>query len=408
MVCAAEQRFGLGEPMTYQILGAVLIVLHAWMAQGAPAQEQIPEVNTEGWTSSEVCGECHQAIHAVWQHSLHSRSWTNGVFQAAYRRALDSFGPTGARQCLPCHAPTSRHTQDYEVAQPITAEGVTCDFCHSVKAVNLTGESCSVELDVGKAKYGPLRHAQSPAHRIVNSPLHTRSEFCAVCHEYRNASGLTILGTYSEWKASPYAKLGKQCQDCHMPLVPGRVVALNVKEKTPASINLHDISGSHDLDRVREAITLKLDGVDWFGDRVWVFLEVTNRGSGHCFPTGLPMHRAVLEVVLRDRGIEIDRREIQFAVVMLDKEGRPLQHEHEVFLQAARIRSDTRLKPKEARKIEVSFRKVEAPKLTVSASLFYEYCTETTVADEAGERIEPVEMKFLVASVQRTITKPGG
>jgi hypothetical protein len=371
------------------------------------AQEKLPEINPDGLTSSAVCGECHQAIHAVWQHSLHANAWSNGVFQAGYRRAMDTYGQEGARVCLSCHAPTVRHTKDYAVKEPITAEGVTCDFCHSISSVELDDPTDPIRLNVGKVKYGPLRHAQSPAHKILDSPLHTHSEFCAACHEYRNRHGVTILGTYSEWKASGYAKRGKHCQDCHMPLVLGRVVGLGIKEDTPTSVNLHNISGSHDLERVRGAVKLKLEGTEWFDKRVWVYLKVANEGSGHCFPTGLPMHRAVLEVVLREGGKEVDRRDVPFELVLMDKKGRTLRREHEVFLDAFRVRCDTRLRPEEVRPIEVAFRDVTASKLSVSASLYYRYTSETLVVTEGKERFEPVEMKFLVASVQKTIRKPG-
>ncbi len=373
----------------------------------AAAQEQLPQVNPDGWTSSAVCGECHQAIHAVWQHSLHSKAWSNSIFQAGYRRSIELYGAEKARLCLSCHAPTVRHTKDFAVKEPITAEGITCDFCHSISAVDLGDPVDQLRFTVGKTKYGPLKHAQSPAHEIINSPLHTRSEFCAPCHEYRNAQGLTVLGTYSEWKSSKYARRGVQCQDCHMPLVPGRTVALETKGEQRTSVNLHDISGSHDLEMVRKAITLKLEGHEWIGDRVWVYLRASNVGSGHRFPTGLPMHRAVLEVTIRDGQKTVGRREIPFEIVLVDSNGRRIEHEHEVFLKAARVRSDTRLKPDESRTIEVNFRDVKAKRLTVHASLSYEYSTEALVKDEKGERIEPVEMKFLVASCQKTIKSPG-
>jgi hypothetical protein len=372
-----------------------------------PTQGQLPQLNPDGWTSAAVCGECHQAIHAVWQHSLHAHAWSNGVFQAAYRRSIDSYGAEKARLCLSCHAPTVRFGEDYAVKDPITAEGVTCDFCHSIRAVDLSDPADPVRLTVGKIKYGPLRHAQSPVHEIVNSELHTRSEFCAACHEYRNPNGLTVLGTYSEWKKSSYAKRGTQCQDCHMPLVPGRVVALNVKRETPNSVNLHNISGSHDIERVRKAITLEMAGYEWIGDRVNVYMKVANEGSGHCFPTGMPMHRAVLEVTIRDGSKLVGRREIPFEVVMLDKRGRPLRREYEVFVKAARVRSDTRLKPDEVRTIDVSFRDIPASRLVVTATLYYEYATEALVTDEGTERIEPVRMKFLVASCESSM-KPLG
>lgn len=369
----------------------------------APGQASQTKVNSDGWTSSAVCGECHQAIHAVWQHSLHASAWSNGVFQAAYRRSIESFGAKTSRQCLFCHAPTVRHGKDFAVKESITAEGVTCDFCHSVRAVDLTDKTDPVRLEVGKTKYGPLKHAQSPAHEVVNSELHRRSEFCAACHEYRNANGLLVLGTYSEWKQSSYAKRGTQCQDCHMPLVPGRVVALDVKSETGTSVNLHDISGSHDIEKVREAITLELVSYEWLGERVWVNLKATNKGSGHCFPTGMPSHRAVLEVTIRDGAKEVGRREIPFEMVVFDKKGLRLRRDYKILVSGARMSRDTRIKPNESRTLEIPFRDIKATRLVLSAMLYYEYSTETLVTDEQGERIEPVQMKFLIASIQKTM-----
>lgn len=384
-----------------------IVALGALLWNLTPTLGQIPQINPEGFDSATLCSECHQAIHAVWQQSLHSKAWTDPVFQAGYKRTIESFGAKEAQVCLSCHAPTVRHTKDYAVEQPLTAEGVTCDFCHSVREVVLDDPSDPIRLDVGTVKYGPLRKAQSDAHKVSNSPLHTRSEFCAACHEYRNPNGVLVLGTYSEWKAGPYAKRGVQCQDCHMPLVPGRVVAANVKDKTNGMVNLHDVSGSHDLEQVRKAVTLKLINTDWMGDLVWVNLEVANVGSGHCFPTGLPMHKSVLEITLRDGGREIARREIPFSVTLVDKNGRQITREHEAFMSAVRVRLDTRIKPEEVRPVEVTFRNIKSSRrLVLSARLFYQYTTETLRKKDGQEVFEPVEMKFLLASAQKTLKPP--
>lgn len=373
---------------------------------GAPTKP-LPKINPDGWTSPEVCGECHQAIHAVWRESMHAQAWSDAVFQAAYKRTNRAYGKNGAHICLLCHSPTVREKSKPVNGEDALSKGVTCDFCHSVKAVELSDRSDPIRWTLGKTKYGPLRHAQSPAHRIVHSDLHGRSEFCAACHEYRNANGITVLGTYSEWKKSSYAQKGKQCQNCHMPLIPGRVVALNVKGDSGKTVNLHNISGSHSMDRVRKAVTLDVSGYEWIGDRIWVYIKVANRGSGHCFPTGMPLHRAYLDVTIRDGGRVVDQREIPFELVMLDQDARPIKHEHRLMLEAASVRSDTRLKPDEVRTIDISFRKVKAPRLTLTADLHYEYTTETLIADDTGEHIEPVTMSFVLAS-RKKVMKPDG
>lgn len=367
---------------------------------------QLPQINPDGFTPATTCGQCHQAIHAVWSQSLHSKAWSNSVFQAGYRRAKQSGRSDDGKLCLSCHAPTVLHTKDYDFKEPITSEGITCDFCHSVTRVDAVDPAVAAGLDVGLVKYGPLKKVESPTHKVADSPLHTRSEFCALCHEYRNSDGLLVLGTYSEWKSSSYARRGIHCQNCHMPLVPGRTVALNIKEAPLGSVNLHDISGSHDLEQVRKAITLKLENTDWIGDRVWVNLQVANIGSGHCFPTGLPMHRAVLEVVLRNGSAEVARREIPFSLILLDDTGREILREHEAFTKAAAIKIDTRIRPEEFRPIEITFRDIKQTKLILSARVMYEYSTETLTTTNGKESIEPVEMRFLVASVEKTLARP--
>ena len=364
------------------------------------------KINPDTFTSAEVCGECHQAIHAVWQRSMHSQAFKNGVFQAAYRLARQGGSAERAKLCLDCHAPTVRKTGDYAAEADITREGVTCDVCHSIRSVGSKSPPTELDLDVGRTKYGPLKSAQSPAHEIVNSELHKRSELCAPCHEFRNEHGVAVLETYSEWKASAYAREGKQCQDCHMPLVPGRVVALGLKAPVREGVNLHYISGSHDLERVRSAVTMKLLAASRLGPRkVRVRISVANVGSGHSFPTGLPMHRARLEVRLLDRGRLVGTRTLEFEKVLTDGRGVPITREHEAFLEARAVRNDTRLKPKENRTLRVTFDDVDVPEGRIEASLWYEYTTRTVRVRDGVETIEPVQMKILLASDDKRLPK---
>jgi len=396
-------------------LGGVTMTTMLGVSSLVPALGQSPQVeseaspgiNPDGWTSARVCGDCHQSIYSVWKDSLHAQAWSSPVFQASYQRSISAYGKNQARRCLSCHAPTVRHGKDFDIQNTITAEGVTCDFCHSVSAVEPGGGVDPVRLVVGETKYGPLRHEKSNAHETIDTMIHTRSEFCASCHQYQNENGVTVLGTYREWKKSSYAKNDKQCQDCHMPIAPKGGETSDVSGKTNQSVNPHDISGSHDINRVREAIKLELGGYEWFGDRVWVFVKVINKGSGHCFPTGLPSHRAILEVTIHDGSKLVGRREIPFQIVMLDKDRRPLQREYEVLAEADSVRSDSRLKPNEERMIEISFRDIEAKRLVLNARLHYIYSTEVLVETEGKHRFEPVEMKFLVASRRNNMKQVG-
>jgi len=365
---------------------------------------EMPQLSKDSFNAASVCGTCHQAIHASWQQSMHSRSFHNGVFQAAYREVQQRFAKRHTRLCLKCHAPTVRHTRDFAAEEAITQEGITCDFCHSVRGVDLESREDPFILEVGLTKYGPLRYARSPVHVVMESEVHRRSELCAGCHEYRNEYGVPVLTTYSEWKASPYAARGKQCQDCHMPRIPGRVVALGLGTSERTDINLHDISGSHSVERVRSAVTMNIQSATRSGpNQVQVSVQVANVGSGHCFPTGLPTHRGVLEVELFDRGKPVAQRSIAFEKVLMNGRGLPISREYEAFFDARSVRNDTRLRPGERRTVSITFRDVYAPEAVVKASLWYEYCTKAVRVRPEGETIEPVEMKFLLASAQRAL-----
>ncbi|MBI4580748.1 MAG: hypothetical protein HY718_13660 [Planctomycetes bacterium] len=366
------------------------------------------KVETDTFTSAEVCGACHQAIHACWQQSMHARAFSNGVFQAAYRAGTAVYQSERTRMCLNCHAPTVHVTQDYAAESPITREGVTCDFCHSLRSVDLGAPQQKMDLDVGQTKYGPLKHAQSPAHRVRNSGLHSSSELCAVCHEYRNDHGVAILETYSEWKTSPYAEEGTHCQACHMVPVQGRIVSLGLTAAAREGVNLHDISGSHDLEQVRKAATIEVLSVERLGQsNVLVQISVNNVGAGHCLPTGLPSHRVVLEVNLMDRGRVVAQQRIEFAKVLLNDRMIPIAFEEEMFLEARSIKIDTRLKPKEKRTVSVTFRDIQSPEGQIGASLFYEYSTRTMKLREDKEVSEPTVMKILIASQKRAVPGTG-
>ncbi len=191
-----------------------------------------------------------------------------------------------------------------------------------------------------------------------------------------------------------------------MPSVTGRVAALGIGSGPKTEVNLHDVSGSHDLDRVRRAATMSIARVEPLPDgRVIVAVIVSNVGSGHCFPTGLPKHQAILNVRLTDRGRLVGERTIEFAKVLLNNEMMPLSREEDMFLEARSIRSDTRLRPRENRNIEITFSDVQAPEGVVEASLSYQYTARVLRQNDPEEHVDPTEMKILIATQQRAVPK---
>lgn len=331
-------------------MASILLAVVLALLGGAPAvTAQTVKVKPGALTSSAICAQCHQEIHSMWRRSMHGKSFSDPIFQVSYMRAYLETGGKARRTCLRCHAPAAALTGDLEVADPISREGITCDYCHSISAVDLSRSSGPFEVHLDGIKRGPLGDAHSPAHEVARSPLHESAEFCAGCHEYTTPQGLTVFSTYSEWKASRYAKEGRPCQSCHMPSMPGSTVRadLGVRRR---EINLHNISGGHSADQVRRAASAKILRVERESpDRAVVEVEVANVGSGHAIPTGLPTRKLVLQVLLLVDGREVQHFDRTYQRTLLDREGMRIVDDHRTILEGYKLLDDTRLQPGERR-----------------------------------------------------------
>jgi hypothetical protein len=214
----------------------------------------------------------------------------------------------------------------------------------------------------------------SPAHGTVYSAVHTTSLACISCHEYRNALGFPVLTTYTEWKASSYAKEGngqRQCQSCHMYNVRGAVVDPRV-QKSPDEINLHQMPGSHSVDQLNKAIRATLIA-QREGDKLDVTVKVTNSGAGHFVPTGSPLRQLILEVRAEPYGGQSFHEQRVYTRRVADQKGAPLEREPFAFIKAAKVISDTRLAPEETRTETFSFAIPKGKQVRVSADFSYYY-----------------------------------
>lgn len=332
------------------------------------------ELRTDALNSSARCGSCHVEIYSMWRRSMHSASWSDPIFAASYMRAYWETAGDAAPICLRCHAPAATFSGDLELKEPVSRDGVTCDFCHSIEAVDLERKDQPFRIVLDGAKRGPLGDADSPAHGVVRSNLHQSAELCAGCHEYTNEAGVPVLSTYTEWKASPQAAEGKTCQNCHMPLEPGETVRASVRKIERASINLHDISGMHSIEQVRSAATAKILSVGRDEqNRAVVRVEVANIGSGHSIPTGLPTRKLRLEVVLFAGGREVRRFERLYQKALVDEHGLVITEDHRAMLEARSLRQDSRLEPGERRLEEFVAPAPSGLELGVEMNLRYLY-----------------------------------
>jgi hypothetical protein len=329
---------------------AATVGLAGGAALANPARTEAPPA-TEGYTSAQECATCHKTIHTYWSESAHAQSATRSSYLQALSDALKGAPDeaTARRACVWCHAPTTLVTGDDALEQPLSREGVTCDFCHTVADVDLGKAYHPFDLQPGRVKRGPLEYAESPYHETAYSALHRSSPLlCASCHEYKNALGAPILSTYTEWAQGPYPARGQTCQECHMPLVPGKTVVEGLSS-TQRRINLHRVVGGSEGPLGR-GLELRIDSVDVSSSSAGVRVVVRNAGVGHSAPGGLATKSLVVAVgVEGPNGRLAPRLERVYGLEMLDREGRPVTSVADLFVKAASVGKDTRLKPHESR-----------------------------------------------------------
>jgi hypothetical protein len=234
--------------------------------------------------------------------------------------------PDSARACLSCHAPLAEQApvmpgpsgmlRNPDFDEALHRQGLVCAACHVRR----------------HERFGPPRRAgasssEAPGPRLphngaTRTTAFLKSEFCASCHQF-DADGFALNGTllentYEEWKASPAARRGLQCQDCHMP------------------DRRHLWRGIHDREMVMSGVEIALttDRPRYRpGEHVTARLTVANTGVGHYFPTYVTPR-----VVLRAELIDGAGRTVAGSV-------RESAIAREVTLDLTREVADTRISP---------------------------------------------------------------
>ena len=202
-----------------------------------------------------------------------------------------------------------------------------------------------------------------------------------------------MLTTYSEWRNSPYAKEGKQCQTCHMYRVAGEVVDPSVARTGIVKVNLHQMPGSHSLEQLTSAVKAQLSAVRE-GNNLKITVELTNQKAGHYLPTGSPLRQLVLELRVDGYGGEHFREERTYARKVADAHGTVLMREHFAFLKAAKVVSDTSLAPGEKRAETFSVPIQPASQAQVKATFWYYY--SPMAKTESQKRITFLTLNRLV------------
>jgi hypothetical protein len=414
--------------------------------------------------TSTICGGCHNAILEQWKGSMHANALIDPVFQAASKLFLSEVTAAGDREealaCVRCHTPfghlskTAETTAaDYAAATEAlgTRSGIFCDFCHSVESSAGVGNAPFLvdagQGDAQKIKHGPRTDAVSPYHETAFSDLHTKSEFCGMCHDVTHTfNGMPIERTYTEWRESPYntgdPATTVYCQDCHMRQRPGipatgstdrldnpGISAVGGKERN--HVSTHYIVGANAAvpallggednaaiarENLQNCATIEITAptrpLAW--QNADIHVTVNNVGAGHYLPTGLSEVREMwLEIMVKDtRGRTIfesggvdsegnlkpDTR--LFNIKMADKEGNPTIN----VAKADRIVKDSRIPPKGYRTEQYTFfvplRGIRG--YTVEARLQYRSAPQSTInalLGSAAPTLPIIEMTSASAEV---------
>lgn len=350
----------------------LLIIIVAAIAALASTSATAADSNRDNaaYVSSSICGACHMDIFDTWKKSMHALSTKNYVFDQAYSEAYRKSGGEAKYLCLKCHAPTTYLNKDYDMKLDITKEGVTCDFCHTVKEVNLKNPDNPFVIETGPVKRGTMKEASSPAHRTEFSELHKSSLLCAGCHEFVNSKGMHVRSTYSDWHNGPYRAEGKQCQGCHMPEKDGNVVAPQVKSSKP-SIKGHNISLSVPL--LKNAVDVRILEAKRKDGRLFVTVEVTNKGAGHTVPTGSPGKKLQLKVEVKpSQGMSLAEN-IIYQKVAAGGDSSDGFKEGDVTIGGEKIVLNSLIGPKEKRVEHFVFKVPRIGGIKLGAYLSYQY-----------------------------------
>jgi hypothetical protein len=332
------------------------------------------------FSSAETCRPCHPQIYEEWTKSPMARSVELAGW--SLRSSLDVLRATGEGEtirslCYTCHAPFARTSGSLDLDTPPLHEAVSCDFCHSVRDVEVAPTLNVSTAEPGRIKTGPHADARSTGHDTLELPLMRRSEFCAGCHWFAwPESNMPIDWTYKQWFDSPYRAEGVQCQDCHMPRRPGRASAVATAPDR-GGVRAHTFHGARDLPTLQGALALRARR-----DGGVAVVEIENVGAGHSIPGGGGELRELELRVMPAGGRPITR---EYDVRYYDEDGERVSGSDDGAIRF----EDRTIKARETRRERIKVPREAA----VTVELWFWY-----VSEEVAERDDGTAESVLVTS----------
>ena len=255
----------------------------------------------------ETCAICHEEIYNEWRQSVHAISWEDPIM-----RGMLSDGR--GESCMHCFAPLSTYENPDQKADgsqlsDLSQKGIQCSFCHGVDLSSRTRE----RFFVGESFTAALHMMRLPFTKMKTNREYISSvDFCGACHR----------GPANQLSATSHGKKGLKCHDCHMNNFPEKPVLNQASmtqtvDKDERTIS-HRFAGGKlhhsmyfEFEDLREAqlkILYSIMKVHIFepeviesNSRLTVTVALSNVGSPHNFPAGLPPGKeAWVELIVKD------------------------------------------------------------------------------------------------------------
>lgn len=245
----------------------VLLLTVVGPATGQTIPNPLPEKNPHAWAdadklypSAKVCGECHPNQYKQWSISSHAYASVSPMFNKFEQRINDISRGTVNYFCVRCHASVGTALGEPRAIawwdrSPASREGITCVTCHRVgeaygkvnaarritpgsihepvfgpfdslgglKAISdAKGNGILVTVDEPDKPVEDNKKWIRMHQTAIQSDLIKKSEFCVACHQVAVYPGIKLETVWEEYRASPAAKEGITCQNCHMSTRPGQ------------------------------------------------------------------------------------------------------------------------------------------------------------------------------------------
>jgi nitrate/TMAO reductase-like tetraheme cytochrome c subunit len=245
----------------------VLLLAELGLAIGQELPNPLPENNPHAkaladqqYPSARVCGQCHPNQYKQWSISSHAYANVSPMFNKFEQRISDISRGTVTYFCIRCHASVGTALGERrEIAwwdrSGAAKEGITCVTCHRVGEGygKTNGARRITPGPIHEPVFGPfdslgglkaITNAQAngilvsidepdrPAEgdkkwirmhqTAIQSDIIVKSELCITCHQVAVHPGIKLETVWEEYRASPAAKEGITCQNCHMSKFPGQ------------------------------------------------------------------------------------------------------------------------------------------------------------------------------------------